>query len=56
MAQQLGGIGHAGLPLYTKQQVAESASIKEGLEPHREAQWRRQYTYFIIDLGHKLTV
>jgi hypothetical protein len=56
MAQPLSGIGHGGLPLYTKQQVAESASIREGLEPHREAQWRRQYTHFITDLGKTLGV
>ncbi|WIA39420.1 hypothetical protein OEZ86_005522 [Tetradesmus obliquus] len=56
MTQPLSGIGHAGLPLYTKQQIAESASIREGLEPYREAQWRRQYTHFIIDLGKALGV
>lgn len=58
MAQPLllSGIGHAGLPLYTNEQLAVSASIKAGLEPEKELVWRRQYTSFIIDCGKELQV
>ncbi|KAF8064481.1 CYCT1-1 [Scenedesmus sp. PABB004] len=50
------GVGSAGLPLYSAAALQDSPSARDGLEPHVEAQWRRQYTHFIIDVGRSLSV
>eukprot|EP00775_Hariotina_reticulata_P004713 gene4713-4963_t len=50
------GIGSPGLPLYTRQQLESSPSQRDGMDPRKEAQWRRQYTHFISDVGKALEV
>jgi hypothetical protein len=45
------GIGSAGLPLYTHEQLAQSPSIQQGMDPDTERRHRLQYTEFITQLG-----
>lgn len=50
------GIGSEGLPFYSKDELLQSPSVKDGLETHREAYFRRQYTHFLTDVGRILGV
>lgn len=52
----LNGIGSEGLPYYSREELQQSPSLKDGLEPYREAQFRTQYTYFISEVGRNLQV
>eukprot|EP00878_Enallax_costatus_P029457 GHUV01031942.1.p1 GENE.GHUV01031942.1~~GHUV01031942.1.p1 ORF type:complete len:146 (+),score=23.41 GHUV01031942.1:213-650(+) len=52
----LSGIGSEGLPFYSREELLQSPSVRDGLEPHREAQLRRQYTHFVTDVGKNLGV
>lgn len=50
------GIGSPGLPFYTREQVARSPSIQQGMDPDTERRNRLQYTVFIQQVGMDLGV
>lgn len=50
------GVGSAGLPLYTQQQLLASPSVRQGMDPDTQRRHRLQYTQFITELGMSLTV
>jgi hypothetical protein len=50
------GIGSPGLPFYTKEQLAKSPSIQQGMDPDTERRNRLQYTVFIQQVGMDLSV
>lgn len=50
------GIGSPGLPFYTRQQLARSPSVQQGMDPDIERRNRLQYTVFIQQVGMDLSV
>lgn len=50
------GIGSPGLPFYTREQLARSPSIQQGMDPDSERRSRLQYTVFIQQVGQDLSV
>lgn len=50
------GIGSPGLPFYTREQLARSPSIQQGMDPDTERRNRLQYTVFIQNVGMDLGV
>jgi hypothetical protein len=50
------GIGSPGLPFYTREQLARSPSIQQGMDPDTERRNRLQYTVFIQHVGMDLGV
>jgi hypothetical protein len=49
-------MGSPGLPFYTRQELARSPSVLQGMDPDTERRNRLQYTTFIQDVGMDLEV
>lgn len=50
------GVGSPGLPLYTREQLKQSPSVQQGMDPDTERRNRLQYAAFITELGMSLQV